>query len=74
MSIKNLTLKKFLPYGKQAVYQDDVDAVVNVLTSDYLTQGPVIGQFEDAFKETVGAKFAVPVVAPAATVILDRLP
>ncbi|MEC8678057.1 MAG: aminotransferase class I/II-fold pyridoxal phosphate-dependent enzyme, partial [Candidatus Margulisiibacteriota bacterium] len=54
-------MKKFLPYGKQTIDQDDVDAVVNVLTSDYLTQGPMIGQFEAEFKETVGAKYAVAV-------------
>ena len=51
MSIKNSTLKKFLPYGKQFIDQSDIDAVVNVLKPDYLTQGPVIGQFESAFKE-----------------------
>jgi perosamine synthetase len=73
MSIKNSTLKKFLPYGKQAIDQDDVDAVVNALTSDYLTQGPVIGQFEDAFKETVGAKYAVAVSNGTAALHLSLL-
>ena len=51
----------------------DVDAVVNVLTSDYLTQGPVIGQFEAAFKETVGAKFAVAVSNGTAALQLSLL-
>ncbi|MBL6722802.1 MAG: UDP-4-amino-4,6-dideoxy-N-acetyl-beta-L-altrosamine transaminase [Candidatus Margulisbacteria bacterium] len=73
MSIKNSTLKTFLPYGKQTIDQDDVDAVVNVLTSDYLTQGPMIGQFEDAFKETVGAKFAVAVSNGTAALQLSLL-
>ena len=49
MSIKNSTLKKFLPYGKQSIDQDDIDAVVSVLNSDFLTQGPAVGKFEDAF-------------------------
>jgi len=73
MSIKNSTLKKFLPYGKQNIDQDDVDAVVSVLTSDYLTQGPMIGQFEDAFKETFGAKFAVSVSNGTAALQLSLL-
>jgi perosamine synthetase len=73
MSIKNSTLKTFLPYGKQSIDQDDVDAVVNALTSDYLTQGPTVGQFEDAFKETVGAKFAIAVSNGTAALHLSLL-
>ena len=66
-------MKKFLPYGKQFIDQSDIDAVVNVLKSDYLTQGPVIGQFESAFKETVGAKFAVAVSNGTAALQLSLL-
>lgn len=66
-------MKTFLPYGKQSIDQDDVDAVVNALTSDYLTQGPTISQFEDAFKETVGAKFAVAVSNGTAALHLSLL-
>ena len=73
MSIKNSTLKKFLPYGKQTIDQDDVDAVVNVLTSDFLTQGPVIGQFEDVFKETVKSKYAVAVSSGTSALHLSLL-
>ena len=50
-----------IPYGKQDINQDDVDAVVNVLKSDYLTQGPAIGQFEQSVSEYCGAKFAIAV-------------
>ena len=35
-----------IPYGKQNINQADIDAVVNVLRSDFLTQGPVVSQFE----------------------------
>ena len=38
-----------IPYGKQNITQADIDAVVEVLKADYLTQGPKIKEFEDAF-------------------------
>ena len=50
-----------IPYGKQHITDEDIEAVVNVLKSDYLTQGPVIQEFEEAFAKYVGAKFAVAV-------------
>lgn len=49
----------YLPYGKQWIDDDDVKAVVEVLKSDYLTTGPKIAEFETAFAQYVGAKFAV---------------
>jgi len=48
-----------IPYGKQSIYQDDIDAVVSVLQSDYLTQGPVVEQFEKALCNYTGAKYAL---------------
>ena len=48
-----------IPYGKQTITQDDINAVVEVLKSDFLTQGPAVKKFEDAFAEFVGAKYAV---------------
>jgi UDP-4-amino-4,6-dideoxy-N-acetyl-beta-L-altrosamine transaminase len=48
-----------IPYGRQSVSQADVDAVVSVLQSDYLTQGPVLPRFEAAVAETCGAGHAV---------------
>jgi UDP-4-amino-4,6-dideoxy-L-N-acetyl-beta-L-altrosamine transaminase len=48
-----------IPYGKQSIYQDDIDAVVSVLQSDYLTQGPVVEQFEKALCSYTGAKYAL---------------
>jgi len=50
-----------IPYGRQNIQQDDIDAVVNTLTSDFLTQGPKVKEFEDKFAEYVGAKYAVAV-------------
>ena len=50
-----------IPYGRQNIDQNDIDAVVSTLQSDYLTQGPKGKEFESKFAEYVGAKFAVAV-------------
>lgn len=50
-----------IPYGKQDIQQKDIDAVVEVLTSDFLTQGPKVPAFESAVAEKVGAKHALAV-------------
>lgn len=49
----------YLPYGRQSVDQDDIDSVVKVLKSDYLTTGPTVREFEDMFARKVNAKYAV---------------
>jgi perosamine synthetase len=48
-----------LPYGRQSISEDDVQAVVDVLRSDWLTTGPKVVEFEEALAEWVGAKYAV---------------
>jgi dTDP-4-amino-4,6-dideoxygalactose transaminase len=50
-----------IPYGKQCIDEEDIQAVVDVLRSDWLTTGPTIEQFEKAFTDFVGAKYAVAV-------------
>lgn len=50
-----------IPYGHQCVEADDVQAVTNVLLSDFLTQGPAVREFEDRFSEYVGSRFSVAV-------------
>lgn len=62
-----------IPYGKQSISQDDIDAVVEVLQSDYLTQGPKVKEFEEAFAEYVGAKYAVAVANGTAALHLNAL-
>jgi len=52
---------KAIPYGKQNIDQEDIDAVVKVLKADFLTQGPKVSEFEDKFAAYVGAKYAVAV-------------
>lgn len=49
----------FIPYGRQDVSQADIEAVAEVLRSDFLTQGPAVPKFEDAIAEYCGAKHAV---------------
>ena len=50
-----------IPYGRQDIRQADIDAVVEVLRSDYLTQGPAVPAFEAAVAAKVGATHAVAV-------------
>lgn len=50
-----------IPYGKQEITADDIEAVVKVLKSDFITQGPVVPQFEKGITDYTGAKYAVAV-------------
>lgn len=52
---------KAIPYGRQHITEEDIQAVVETLQSDYLTQGPRITEFEEAFANYVGSQFAVAV-------------
>ncbi|WP_297804538.1 UDP-4-amino-4,6-dideoxy-N-acetyl-beta-L-altrosamine transaminase [uncultured Polaribacter sp.] len=52
---------KAIPYGRQNIEQDDIDAVVKTLAADFLTQGPKVQEFEEKFAAYVGAKYAVAV-------------
>lgn len=50
-----------IPYGKQSISQQDIDAVLEVLQSDFLTQGPKVPLFEQAVADKIGAKHAIAV-------------
>ncbi len=50
-----------IPYGKQHITDIDIEVVINALQSEYLTQGPKINEFEIAFAEYIGSKYAVAV-------------
>jgi UDP-4-amino-4,6-dideoxy-N-acetyl-beta-L-altrosamine transaminase len=50
-----------IPYGRHDINKEDIDAVVSVLQSDYLTQGDLVPKFEAAFVDYCGAKHAVAV-------------
>lgn len=59
---------KPIPYGRQSVSEEDIEAVVSVLKSDFLTQGPVVQNFERDIAAFVHGKFAV--AANSATSVL----
>ena len=52
---------QFIPYGRQHITQTDIDAVVAVLQSDFLTQGSQVPAFEERVATYTGAKFGVAV-------------
>jgi hypothetical protein len=64
---------KILPYGKQQITDEDIRAVIDTLKSDYLTQGPKINEFEQAFADYVGSKYAVAVANGTAALHLCTL-
>src|SRR5690625_2826798 len=58
--LSNKTIRNsYLPYGRQWIDEDDIQAVVNILKGDYLTTGPAVFEFEQAVASYVGAKYAV---------------
>lgn len=64
---------KVIPYGRQNITQEDIDIVVEALKSEYLTQGPKILEFENAFAKYVGSKYAVAVANGTAALHLCTL-
>ena len=48
-----------IPYGRQHISDDDIEAVIDVLKSDFLTQGPQVPEFEKSLTAHVGAKYAL---------------
>ena len=62
-----------IPYGKQNITQEDINAVIEALKSDYLTQGPKINEFEIEFANYVGSKYAVAVANGTAALHLCTL-
>lgn len=64
---------KPISYGRQHITDEDIKAVVEVLKSDFLTQGPVIAKFEKAFAEYVGVKYAVAVSNGTAALHLSAM-
>ena len=62
-----------IPYGKHYIDENDIQAVVDVLRSDYLTQGPIVEKFERAVAQYVGVKYAVAVSSGTAALHLANL-
>ena len=59
-----------IPYGRQNVTDEDVRAVVDVLNSDFLTQGPIVEKFEQKISEKVNCGFRLPLTVQQALFIL----
>jgi UDP-4-amino-4,6-dideoxy-N-acetyl-beta-L-altrosamine transaminase len=59
--VSPLPLLPLLPYGRQTIEDDDVEAVVRALRGDWLTQGPTVLAFEEKLAEATGARYAVAV-------------
>tara|TARA_Y100001958_G_scaffold159984_1_gene164881 strand:+ start:744 stop:1895 length:1152 start_codon:yes stop_codon:yes gene_type:complete len=62
-----------IPYGRQNITKEDIDSVIKVLSSDFLTQGPNIKKFEEAFAKYVGSKYAIAVSNGTAALHLNAL-
>jgi UDP-4-amino-4,6-dideoxy-N-acetyl-beta-L-altrosamine transaminase len=56
----------YIPYGRQDISPEDIEAVVQVLQSDWITQGPAIAHFENLVADYCGAKYAVAVASATA--------
>src|SRR5436190_13887116 len=56
-----MTAEEFIPYGRQTIEEDDIQAVVDVLRSPFLTTGPRVKEFESAVARYVGAAHGVAV-------------
>src|SRR5688572_21630348 len=66
-------MNKPIPYGRQYISAEDIEAVTQALTSDLLTQGPQLPAFEKAFAEYIGVKYAVAVANGTAALHLCAL-
>jgi UDP-4-amino-4,6-dideoxy-N-acetyl-beta-L-altrosamine transaminase len=64
---------KIIPYGRQNITQQDINAVIDSLKSDFLTQGPRIAEFEKRFASYVNSKYAVAVANGTAALHLSAL-
>src|SRR5574344_1627144 len=66
-------MMNFIPYGKQSIDEDDINAVFEVLKSDFLTTGPKIKEFEDELCKYTNAKYCVAVANGTAALHLASL-
>jgi len=64
---------QFIPYGKQSLDEEDINSVVKVLYSDYLTTGPKVKEFEDALSEYCHVKYTIAIANGTAALHLASL-
>ena len=65
--------KKIIPYGRQDINEEDINSVIEVLKSDFLTQGPLVSDFEESFAKYIGSDYAVSVANGTAALHLSVL-
>ena len=65
--------QSIIPYGKQEITSEDIISVIDALTSDFLTQGPKIMEFEENFASYIGVKYAIAVSNGTAALHLSML-
>lgn len=70
---KGSTVKQFIPYGRQLIEQDDINSVVDVLKSNYLTTGPKVKEFENMLADYSGSEYVVAVSSGTAALHLASL-
>ncbi|ABG60015.1 pyridoxal-phosphate-dependent aminotransferase [Cytophaga hutchinsonii ATCC 33406] len=68
-----MKIDKAIPYGTQDITQQDIDAVIAVLHSKFLTQGPLVKEFEEKFAAYVGSSYAVAVTNGTAALHLSAM-
>ena len=59
--LKNKVKPAIIPYGKQTIDASDIKAVIKILQSNWLTQGPAVREFETSLAKYCNAKYAVAV-------------
>ena len=73
MRCSHMGLNQSIPYGKHRISDSDIDAVVAVLKSDFLTQGPRVKEFEKSFADYIGCRHAVALANGTAALHLSVL-
>jgi dTDP-4-amino-4,6-dideoxygalactose transaminase len=63
-------MTSYIPYGRQDIDRADIQSVLDVLQSDWLTQGPAIDRFERSIADYCGVKYAVAVTSATAALHL----
>ena len=63
----------FIPYGRQSITDQDIQAVTDVLRSSMLTQGPLVPEFEKAIAEKVDAQYSVAVSSATSALHLSLI-
>ncbi len=60
-----------IPYGRQDINNEDIESIIKVLKSDFLTQGPIVPKFEEAISEYCGSNYSIAVTSATAALHLS---